>query len=184
MPADTTQLHHRAYGESINKTHSPVLALCLPWLSIMLGSLLPQWLAIASAPLLPPLGFLTLVSWRQLRPGLIPVWAGVPLGLFDDLYSGQPFGSGMMLWSCAMLALEVLEERQPWRSFVADWLAASLIITLYSIACLGLTNAAGAHVTVIVILPQILLAIFIFPLIGRLVGKLDLIRLKRFRTLR
>ena len=46
------QLSHRArrdpYGSKINRTHSPALAYAVPWVSIMLGSLIPQ-LPIASA---------------------------------------------------------------------------------------------------------------------------------------
>ena len=149
----------------------------------MFGSMLPQWLTIASAPVVPPLGFLIMVSWRQIRPGLIPVWAGIPLGLFDDLFSGQPFGAGMMLWSVTMLGLDVLEARQPWRNFVIDWLAASLIITAYSLIGLALVDAAGATVRPWLLLPQIGLSICLFPLMGRIVGRLDKFRLTKFRTI-
>ena len=62
----------------INREPSPVLALTLPWLLVMLGSLSPLWPVIASAPLVPPLGFLILLGWLHLRPGLFPVWAGLP----------------------------------------------------------------------------------------------------------
>ncbi len=90
------------FRKRINRAPSPFIARGLPWLSIMLASLVPGWLVIASAPVMPPLGFLVLVAWRQLRPGLLPVWAGLPLGLFDDLYSGQPLGSAVLLWSLAI----------------------------------------------------------------------------------
>ena len=170
-----------AFAKRINQAHSPVLARSIPWLSVLLGSLLPQWLAIASAPLLPPLGYLILLSWRQLRPGLLPVWAGLPLGLFDDLFSGQPFGSAILLWSVTLLLMEIVELRFPWRSFVIDWVSASGIIVLYLVACLGLANAGGGHATVIFIMPQLILSILVYPLTGRLVGWLDQIRLKRFR---
>ena len=71
----------RGFGKQrINRAPSPVLAISLPWLLVMLGSLSPTWPVIASAPLLPPFGFLLLVAWQQLRPGLFPVWAGLPLG--------------------------------------------------------------------------------------------------------
>lgn len=183
MPRHLPPLHHSAFTRRINRSHSPLLARGMPWLSVMLGSLLTQWLAIASAPLLPPLGFLALVSWRQLRPGLLPVWAGLPLGLFDDLFSGQPFGSAMLLWSATMIGMEVLEESFPWRSFVIDWLAASAIIASYLIAGLGIANAGGGHVLVLVIVPQVLLSILVFPLVGRLVAWLDNARLARFRVL-
>ena len=71
----------------INRAPSPVLAHTLPWLTILLGSMIPGWLLIASAPVMPPLGFLLFIAWRQLRPGLLPIWSALPLGLFDDLFA-------------------------------------------------------------------------------------------------
>jgi rod shape-determining protein MreD len=90
----------------INRAPSPLIARGVPWLGVMLGTLLPTYATIASAPVLPPLAFLIFISWRQLRPGLLPIWAGLPLGFFDDLYSGQPLGSAVMLWSGAAIALD------------------------------------------------------------------------------
>ena len=121
------------FRKTINRAPSPFLARAVPWLSVMLASLAPTMPLIASAPVLPPLGFMFLLSWRQLRPGLLPVWAGLPLGLFDDLYSGQPFGSAMLTWSLAMIVLDVIEARFPWRSFLFDWAEAA--------ACRGLPPA-------------------------------------------
>lgn len=87
-----------AYGPRINREHSPLVALTIPWLSIMVGSLLPMLFIATALPLVPPTGFLMLVAWRLVRPGLLPVWAGLPLGFFDDLFSGQPLGSAILLW--------------------------------------------------------------------------------------
>ena len=87
----------RMMRQRINRAPSPVLAVGLPWLSIMVSSIASTILVIASAPVMPPLGFLAYLAWRQLRPGLLPMWAGLPLGVVDDLYSGQPFGSAVLL---------------------------------------------------------------------------------------
>ena len=174
--------HHSAYAQGINRGQSALLAYALPWLSIMLGTLLPGWLSIASAPVLPPIGFLMLVSWRQLRPGLLPVWAGLPLGLFDDLYSGQPFGSAILLWSSTMIMMEAVELGFPWRSFIVDWLMASAIIVAYLLASLGIANAGGGHVLLAQIVPQVLFAVLVYPLLGRVIGILDRARLARFRA--
>ena len=65
-----------------------------------------------------------LLGWRMVRPGLLPLWAGAPLGAFDDLVSGQPFGSAILLWSLAMIAIELIETRFPWRGFWQDWFTA------------------------------------------------------------
>jgi rod shape-determining protein MreD len=92
-------------------TPSPLVAYLTPWVAVVLASWVPLWPVIASAPLMPPFGFLMLLAWRQLRPGLLPVWAGTLLGLFDDMVSGQPMGSAITLWSITMLALDVIEAR-------------------------------------------------------------------------
>lgn len=168
----------RDFGKPrLNRAPSPVLAVCLPWLLVMLGSLSPTWPIIASAPLVPPFGFLLLIAWQQLRPGLFPVWAGLPLGLFDDLYSGQPFGSAVMLWSLAMLALEFLEVRFPWRGVVLNWLSASGIITAYLVLALMIANAGGGSASIIILIPQILFSILAYLIAARLVGAADRFRL-------
>lgn len=169
------------FERRINRAPSPFIAVAVPWLAIMLGSLGPTLPIIAAAPVLPPLGFLFLIAWRQIRPGVLPVWAGFPLGMFDDLFSGQPFGSAMLLWSLAMLALEAVEYRFPWRNIVLDWAAASALIAAYLVLALALANAAGGDASLLVILPQIALSILLFPMCGRLMALFDRVRLVPFR---
>ena len=80
MPTASSDPLHEQTRSRINRAPSPVLAVATPWLLVMLGSLSPALPVIASAPVVPPLGFLVLMAWAQLPPGLLPVWAGVPLG--------------------------------------------------------------------------------------------------------
>ena len=170
--------------QRINRAPSPLVARSLPWLTIMLGSLLPQWLLIASAPLSPPFGFLLFIAWRQLRPGLLPIWAGLPLGLFEDLFSGQPFGSAVLLWSIAAIVLDAIEARLPWRTFLTEWLVAIGLIAAYIVLGLAVSNMAGAAAPLRVILPQIVISIFSYPLAGRFVAIMDRLRLTPFVVLR
>lgn len=171
------------FRKRINRAPSPLVARTVPWVTIMLGSLVPVWLVIASAPLLPPFGYLMLLAWRQLRPGLLPVWAGLPLGVFDDLYSGQPMGNAVLLWSLSVIALDVIEDRLPWRSFLIEWLVAAGLIAAYIALGLGTANLAGASTPIHVILPQVVLSITIYPLVGRLVALFDRLRLTPFREI-
>lgn len=161
----------------INHVPSPLLAQATPWLSILLASLLPQMPVIASAAVLPPFGLLVLLAWRQVRPGVLPVWAGLPLGMFDDLFSGQPFGSAILLWSAAMIGLEVIEARFPWRSYWLDWLVAAGLICACQLLGLAFANAAGGSAAITVLLPQLATSILLYPLSGRLVAALDRLRL-------
>lgn len=163
----------------------PWLAYATPWAAIMLASCLPLWPVIASAPVMPPFGYLMLLAWRQLRPGLLPVWCGALLGLFDDMVSGQPMGSAITLWSATMLALDVIEARFPWRNFLTEWLVAAVMIAIYILLGLGIANAAnfaGVAVMPVVVAPQIGLSILVYPLVGRTVAAIDRWRLRRYRV--
>ncbi len=166
--------------KSINRVPSPTLAIGVPWVSVILASILPGVLVIASAPIMPPMGFLLFISWRQLRPGLLPVWSGLPLGLVDDLYSGQPFGSAALLWSVSAIVTDVVEARLPWRSFLTEWLVASGMIAVYIVMGLALANWAGASTPLKVVAPLIMIAILVYPLAGRIVAFFDRIRLTPF----
>jgi rod shape-determining protein MreD len=168
----------------INRTPSPLVARGLPWLSIALASLLPGLAMIASAPVLPPLGFLAFVGWLQLRPGLLPMWAGLPLGLFDDLYSGQPVGSGVLLWSLSAIVLDLVETRLPWRNFVIEWLVAIGLIIAYLLLALAFANIAGAATPVRAIVAQMVFSILAYPLVGHMVAVADRLRLTPFREIR
>ena len=170
-----------AFGSRINRSHSSLLAYGIPWLTIMLGSLAPWLPVIAPAPVLPPFGLLMLLGWRLVQPGLLPRWAGLPLGLFDDLFSGQPMGSGILLFSLALLAIELIEIRFPWRTFLLDWLTASVLLVVYLVAAALFSGAGLSGGQFTVLLPQLLLSIVLFPIITRMVALLDRFRLMRVR---
>lgn len=171
------------YGSRINRAQSPLRARSVPWLSIMLASLLPVLLIADVMPLLPPLGLLMLLAWRMVRPGLLPLWAGAPLGAFDDLVSGQPFGCAVLLWSLALIGIELIETRFPWRGFWQDWFTAGLAAVLVWFAGLMLSGARVTPELVLVALPQALLAVLLYPILARMVASLDRFRLVRARRI-
>ena len=134
-------------------------------------------------PLAPSFAFLLLLGWRMVRPGLLPLWAGAPLGAFDDLVSGQPFGSAILLWSLAMIAIELIETRFPWRGFWQDWFTAGVIAVSYWFAALLVSGASVTPELLIVALPQALLSVMLYPIIARMVAGLDRFRLARARKI-
>lgn len=172
-----------AYGSRINRARSPWREYTVPYASIMLGSLLPILFLADVMPLVPPFGFLFLLAWRITRPGILPLWIGVPLGAFDDLFSGQPFGSAIFLWSLTMIALEVLEARFPWRGFWQDWFTAGLAITLYILSAMVVSGAPLTFPLLFASGPQILLSILLYPVLSWVVGRLDTFRLSRSRRI-
>jgi rod shape-determining protein MreD len=171
------------YGRRTNRQHSPTRAAIVPYASVMIGSLAPIYFIFSTAPMMPPLGFMMLIAWRMARPGLFPLWIGLPLGAFDDLFSGQPFGSAILLWSSAMLALELIEARFPWRGFWQDWLAAGLSIAAYLFLALLLSGTTINVFMLLAIMPQILLSILLYPLIFSLILSLDRFRLRRIKEI-
>lgn len=178
-----TRSRSSSYDKRINRDSSPFLASVTPYVSIMIGSLLAIFPIATGLPFVPPLGFLLLIAWRMLRPGLLPVWAGFPLGMFDDLFSGQPFGSAITLWSAAMIAIEVIETRFPWRSFVLDWFSASIIIVAYILVGALFSGASITQYMIGALIPQLVLSLLLYPIFARLVARLDRFRLMPVRVL-
>ena len=172
-----------AFGSKINRDHSRLLAFGVPWLSILLASLTPLLPIIAPAPVVPPMGYLLMVTWRLQRPGLLPLWAGLPLGAFDDLFSGQPFGSGILLFSLTLIAIELLDIRFPWRGFWEDWIFAAALLATYLVAAALVSGAEIEFGQLGALAPQFLLSIIAYPILARMVSLLDRLRLLRVRRL-
>lgn len=163
-----------SYQSRLNRTRSPLRMRAVPIISVLLASMLPSFLPILiSEPLMPPFGLMLFLSWRLMRPGLWPIWAGLPFGLFDDVFSGQPMGSGALIWSFAMLGMEMLDSRAIWRDHWQDWLLGTIIIILALFIGLWFVslgyNSAGATI----LLPQIIISVLLFPLVVRFCARLD-----------
>lgn len=167
----------------IDRAPSSLLATGLPWVSVMLLSLAPFAPLVVSAPVVPPLAFMALLAWRMLRPGLLPVWAGAPLGAFDDLYSGQPFGSAIMLWSATMIGLDYIDTWLRWRGFAADWALAGAFIVVTILLAALIANMAGGATPLHLVGTQVLLALAINPAVVWLVWRLDKLRLVPIREI-
>jgi rod shape-determining protein MreD len=145
-----------------------------PILSVMLGSSLGALLpVIAQWPSIPPLGLLVLIAWRLLHPELWPLWIGIPLGAFDDIMSGQPLGMSMCLWSITLMGIEALDQRIMWRSYWHDWALVGLALLLCLGGALLLNNMGGSRTSFLLVMPQIFWSTLTYPLIVRLVARLD-----------
>lgn len=149
----------------------------IPSASVIAGSLLPLTPIIAQAPVLPPLGLMIFLGWRFLRPEIWPIWAGIPLGLFDDLVSGNPIGGGMLLWTGILIALDLANNRMVWRDYWMDWVLATLALSGYILIMMVLTTLTGGGWTLIPILPQIFLTVLLVPIVLRFCARLDRWRL-------
>lgn len=148
------------------------LSRALPALTVILGSLVTIWPFVATIPVLPPMGLLMLLGWRLMRSDNFHIWAALPLGLFDDLLSGQPLGSSMLLWMLCFFAIDLIEQRLMFRDFWQDWLIASGAIAFCLIAGRFFATPITAHVDT-VLLVQVAITIMLFPVVSRLCAWLD-----------
>lgn len=151
---------------------SPVAAWAIPIASVLTGSLATILPLVASFPVLPPLGLMTLLAWRLLRPETVRIWSPLPFGFFDDLVSGQPLGSAILLWTVAFLIVDLLDQRLMARDFWQDWVLASGGIALCLFAGRLIATPLEAHVDTLLLF-QVLVSVLLYPFVARLVGWLD-----------
>ena len=151
----------------------PGRARALPWMSVLGASAVTAVVpVVASLALMPPLGLLLLLTWRLLARFALRPWAAAPLGLFDDLVSGQPLGSAVLLWSLWFIAIDLIEQRLVFRDFWQDWLIASGAIAFCLTVGRWIALPLGAHVDP-VLLAQIVMTVMLFPLAVRMVAWID-----------
>ncbi|MBA4773035.1 MAG: rod shape-determining protein MreD [Sphingomonas sp.] len=150
----------------------PLGARLVPAISIVAASLLTLWPVIVEFPMLPPIGLMMLLGWRLLQPDALPIWAPLPLGLVDDLLSGQPFGSAMLFWTISFIAIDSIDQRLIARDFWQDWLLASAAIGSYLLFSRLIATRLDAHVDMI-LLVQIIVSIMLYPVIAQFVGALN-----------
>lgn len=169
----------RSYQTRLNREHSQWRILAGPILSVLMGSIITTLPFFSDTPILPPFGFMIFIAWRLLRPGMWPMWAGLPFGLFDDVFSGALFGSAAFTWSIAMLVAEFIDSRVIWRDHMFDWLIASLLMSLYLVISLLIISAVQVQPSFIIIIPQILFSIALHPLAVRFCAAIDNWRLSK-----
>jgi rod shape-determining protein MreD len=157
----------------------PPRARLVPVVATLAGSLLQALPLIATAPVLPPFGLLMLLGWRLLRPELWLAWVALPLGVFDDLVSGQPLGTAMALWTASFLLIDMVDDRLLWRDYWIEWAVATGLIAFCMAggwAATAITSGAAPFGTIV---PQMLVTILCFPAAVRLCAVLDRWRLRR-----
>src|SRR3546814_11564658 len=112
-----------------------------------------------------------------------PVWIGLPLGLWDDLFSGAPIGTAVGLWTLASIAIAYSSQRIYWRGFFHDWaIAALLVAIIQSLAALITHPTAEPGKVLGLVLQQIIISALLVPLFMRLTGKFDTFRSEERRV--
>src|SRR3546814_14470531 len=93
---------------------------------------------------LPPLGLPFFLCWQLLRAEMWPVWIGLPLGLWDDLFSGAPIGTAVGLWTLASIVIAWSSQRIHWRGFFHDWAIAALLVAIIQSLAALITHPSPA----------------------------------------
>ena len=143
----------------------------------MLLGLLP---IVASSLWVPNLAFLTLLTWRLVRPEIWQAQAALGFGLLADLIvPGAPLGQSMLLWTVIFLGLDYADYLSGSRDYWLDWTLATAAILFHSAGVWYIALLMGAKVSILVMVPQLILSILAYPLMARIVLRLDRWRLAR-----
>jgi len=151
----------------------------VPILSTLAAGLLALLPIVAGSPLVPDFAFLVLLAWRLLRPEIWTAVMALPLGFYNDLIAGHPLGQSMALWTLLFLLLDFVDTRLSWRDYWMDWIIAAMAILLTVAGGWYVARLMGSAAYFSVMWPHILLSIFAFPLVARIVLALDRWRLSR-----
>ena len=165
-------------GRKINQGPR-ALAEFVPAASVVVASLLAALPIVTTSGWYPDFGFLALLGWRLLRSDPWPAWWAAPLGLVNDLFTGQPIGFSVALWSATMLALDLIDRRTMWRDYWIEWVLAAAFLFMHDWLQWQLAALMGARVPFVAIAPSIVIAILIFPVVAWLVSRIDRWRLGR-----
>lgn len=146
-------------------------------IAAMLLGLLP---IVTSSLWVPNLAFLILITWRLVRPEIWQAQVALALGLLADLIvPGAPLGQSMLLWTLLFLGLDYADYLLGSRDYWLDWTLASACILFHSAGVWYIALLMGAKVSVLVMVPQLILSILLYPLMARIVLRLDRWRLAR-----
>ena len=145
-------------------------------IAAILLALLP---IVAATPLIPDFGLLLLIAWRLLRPEIWTPNTALGLGIVNDLVAGNPLGQSMLLWTALFLALDLIDSRLGFRDYMMDWLIAAAAILFVAGGAWYIALLMGGDIHLLVVAPQVGIAILAYPIVTRIVLALDRWRLGR-----
>jgi rod shape-determining protein MreD len=151
----------------------------VPAASVVLASYLASLPIVTDTGWYPNFGFLALLAWRLLRGDPWPSWWAAPMGFVNDLFTGDPLGYSVALWSATMIALDLIDRRTMWRDYWIEWMLAVLFIAVDELFQWRVADAVGAAPPLVSVVPPIVISTLVFPVAAWTVGRLDRWRLGR-----
>jgi rod shape-determining protein MreD len=160
--------------------HGPLrFATFVPAATLVAASLLSALSIISTSGGYSDFGVLVLIGWWLLRADPWPAWWAAPLGLVNDLFTGQPIGFSVAMWSGTMLALDLIDRRTMWRDYWMEWVLAAVLIAINEWLEWQVAALVGARVPFGQIAAPLAIGIFAFPIVAFFVARLDRWRLGR-----
>ena len=120
-----------------------------------------------------------MIGWRLLRSDPWPAWWAAPLGLFNDLVTGEPVGLSVALWTAVMIVLDLVDRRTIWRDYWIEWGLAAVLLLINESLQRWAAGLMGASLPYSKIVPPLLVSIFVFPIAAWIVSRIDRWRLGR-----
>jgi rod shape-determining protein MreD len=151
--------------DQISRRFLPVLSAIVLGVLAVLPVGIPQWGALA-----PPLMLIAVFYWSLVRPDLMPPTAAFLLGLFQDLLSGAPLGSGALVMVVTQWTMRGQQRFLVNRPFLLVWgafipvaaVAALLEWTIYALLNLHAVPILDALV-------RLVLGFALFPVVAWLI---------------
>ena len=140
----------------------PVLISALLTLATVLPIGLPQWGALA-----PPFLLASVFYWSMVRPDLMPPTAAFLLGLFQDLLTGMPLGTGALIMTITQWTMRGQQRYLASRPFLIIWAAFAPVVlvsglidwVIYAVFTFHIASISGA-------LARMMLGFILFPVVA------------------
>jgi rod shape-determining protein MreD len=123
---------------------------------------IPEWRSLA-----PSLTLIAVFYWSAARPDLLPPTAAFFLGLFQDLLTGSPLGSGALIMVLTQWTLRTQQRFLVNRPFLVLWGAFLPVLAVANLLEWGIASAFALHlIPPASALARMLLSFVIFPLVA------------------
>jgi rod shape-determining protein MreD len=134
-------------------------------LAVVLPIGLPQWGVLA-----PPLLLIAVFYWSIVRPDLMPPTAAFVLGLFQDLLTHSPLGSGALVMVLTQWTMRGQRRYLANRPFFLMWAAFAPVVAIAGALDWLIYALLNFHaVSVLGALARMVLGFVLFPVIAWLV---------------
>ena len=159
VASPTTALHR--LDQNARRLLPTLISLVLG-LAVVLPVGLPHWGELA-----PPLLLIAVFYWSIVRPDLMPPTAAFVLGLFQDLLTGAPLGSGALVMVLTQWTMRGQRRYLANRPFFLMWAAFAPVVVIAGVVDWLIYALFTFHVAPVMdALVRMVLGFFLFPVVA------------------